>query len=191
MKLFVTQNVNVHGLKKAKIVDSGELGAAISQTIKEAEEIASLKINSAYVAIPGMYVTIVQNAITKETKDKFAGISSKDVASSVMQIKDIEIPDDKVLIDIVPDKFILDNGRVVEDPIGNLSTTFTLNANNILADKEYVKELSAIFKKISIEIDGLIPITLAERNLILDTNELTDNVLLLDIGAGNTDLRSF
>lgn len=179
------------GFKKAKIVDQDAIATAISQTIKEAEEIASLKINSAYVAVPGMYITIVQNAITKETKDKYAGISTKDVSSAIMQIKDIEIPSDKVLIDIVPDKFILDNGSVVDDPIGNLSSTFTLRANNILVDKEYVKELSTIFKKISIEIDGLIPIVLAERSLVLDTNELNDNVLLLDIGAGNTDIGVF
>ena len=32
------------------------------------------------------------------------------------------------------------------------------------------------------------PITLASRNLVLDTNELNDNIMLLDIGAGNTDI---
>lgn len=136
-------------------------------------------------------MNIVQNAITKETKDKYAGISTKDVSSAIMQIKDIEIPSDKILIDIVPDKFILDNGSIVEDPVGNLSSTFTLRANNILADREYVKELSAIFRKISIDIDGLIPMTLAERSLVLDTNELNDNILLLDIGAGDTDIGVF
>ena len=32
---------------------------------------------------------------------------------------------------------------------------------------------------------------LAERNLMLDTNELYDNVMLLDIGAGNTEIGVF
>ena len=35
------------------------------------------------------------------------------------------------------------------------------------------------------------PNTLAERNLVLDVNELNDNVMLLDIGAGNTDIGIF
>ena len=179
------------GIKKAKLIHPEEIASAISATIKEAEETASLKINSAYVTIPGKYVTIVQNSITKETKDKYAGISTKDVSSAILQVKDIELPDDKILIDIVPDKFILDNGKMVDDPVGSLSATFTLKAQIILADKEYVKELSSIFKRASIEIDGLVPVTLAERNLVLDTNELTDNVLLLDIGAGNTDIGVF
>ena len=35
------------------------------------------------------------------------------------------------------------------------------------------------------------PVTLAERNLILDVNELNDNVMILDIGAGNTEIGIF
>ena len=41
------------------------------------------------------------------------------------------------------------------------------------------------------EVDGIVPITLAERNLVLDKNELHDNILLLDIGAGNIEMGVF
>ena len=139
----------------------------------------------------GKYVTIVQNSITKEVKDKYSGISVRDVQSAIMQVKDIEIPDGETLIDIVPDKITLDNGQVVSDPVGNLSSNFTISAQVILAEKEYVRQLNTIFKKAGLEIDGIVPITLAERNLILDTNELHDNIMLLDIGAGNTDIGVF
>ena len=54
-----------------------------------------------------------------------------------------------------------------------------------------MKQLSNIFRKIDIDIDGLVPVTLAERSLVLDGNELNDNVMLLDIGAGNTDIGVF
>ena len=179
------------GLKKGKIINEEEISLSLAKTIKDAEDETNLKINSAYVTIPGKYVTIVQNSITKEVKDRYAGISIRDVQSAIMQVKDIEIPDGETLIDIVPDKIILDNGNVVSDPVGSLSSEFTLNAQIILADKDYIRQLSGIFKKAGIEIDGMVPNTLAERNLILDVNELHDNVMLLDIGAGNTDIGVF
>ena len=81
-----------------------------------------------------------------------------------MQVKDIDVPDGKSIIDIVTDKFILDDGRTVEDPVGNLVSSFTVNAQVILGDREYIKQLSNICKKADIDIDGIIPITLAERN---------------------------
>jgi cell division protein ftsA len=191
IEILCTTGSTCRGIRKGKIIDEEEIASAVSKSIHEAEEEASLKINSAYVTILGKYVTIVQNSIVKEVKDKFAGISTKDVSSSIMQVRDIDVPEGKTIIDIVPDVFILENGKVVSDPVGNLSSSFTLKAQIILGDKEYIRQLSSIFRKIGIEIDGLVPNTLAERNLVLDTNELNDNIMLLDIGAGNTDIGVF
>ncbi len=180
-----------NGIKKGKIIDEEEISMSISKTIKSAEDEANIKINSAYITIPGKYVTIVQNSSTKEIKDKYAGVSLKDVQNTIMHVKDIEIPENKTLIDIVIDKIILDDGKIVTDPIGSLSTSLTMHAEIILAEKEYIRKLSNIFKRTGLEIGGIVPITLAERNLILDTNELHDNVMILDIGAGNTEIGVF
>lgn len=179
------------GFKKGKIINEDEITLSLAKTIKDAEEETNLKINSAYVTIPGKQVTIVQNSITKEVKDKYSGISVRDVQNAIIQVKDIEIPEGKTLINIVPDKITLENGTVVADPVGNLSGSFTMDAQVILAERDFVRQLTSIFKKAGLEIDGIVPITLAERNLILDKNEMHDNIMLLDIGAGNTDIGVF
>ena len=191
IEIICNTSYKCSGLKKGKIINEEDISLSIAKTIKNAEEETNLKINSAYVTIPGKYITIVQNSITKDVKDKYAGISIRDVQNAIMQVKDIEIPENKTLIDIVPDKITLENGTVVTDPVGNLSSSFTISAQVILANKDYVRQLNSIFKKAGLEIDGIVPITLAERNLILDKNELHDNVMLLDIGAGNTDIGVF
>ena len=191
IEIICSTSSKCSAIKKGKIVSEDDLSLAIAKTIKEAEDISNFKINSAYITIPGQYITIVQNSIVKEAKDKLAGISVKDVASAIIQVRDIEVPEDKVLVDVVPDKFILEDGKAIEDPVGKFSASFTLTAQIILAEKEYVKQITSICKKAGIEIDGIVPIALAERNLVLDTNELNDNVMLLDIGAGNTDIGVF
>ncbi len=191
IEVICTTTNKCNGIKKGKIIDENEIASSIHHLIKEAEVEADLKINSAYVNIPGKYVTIVQNSITKDAKDKYAGISAKDVVSSIMQVKDIDVPEGKQIIDIVESQFVLENGKTVLDPIGNLSGSFTLKAEVILADKDYIKQIASIFKKVNLDIDGLVPITLAQRTLALDSNELNDNVMLLDIGAGNTEIGVF
>lgn len=191
VEIIATAECKCFGMRKSKITDEEEVASAIAKTIAEVEQVANLSINSAYVTVLGKYVTIVQNSIVKEPKDKFAGISSKDVNSAIAQLKDIDIPEDKVVIDMVVSEFTLDNGRIVDDPVGMLSSSFTVKGQVVLADKEYVRKLTNIFKKVNIEIDGIIPNVLAERKLILDKNELKDNVMILDIGAGNTDIGVF
>ena len=191
IEIICNTSYKCSGLKKGKIINEEDITLSIAKTIQDAEEETNLKINSAYVTIPGKYVTIVQNTITKDVKDKYAGISVRDVQNAIMQVKDIDIPESETLIDIVPDKIVLDNGDVVADPVGNLSSSFTISAQVILAQKDYVRQLHNIFKKAGLEIDGIVPTTLAERNLVLDKNELHDNVMILDIGAGNTDIGVF
>lgn len=191
IEIISNTSYKCNGLKKGKIINEDDVILSLAKTIKDAEDETNLKINSAYVTIPGKYVTIVQNSITKEVKDKYSGISIRDVQSAIMQVKDIEIPEGETLIDIVPDKITLENGTVVADPVGSLSSNFTISAQVILAQREYVRQLSNIFRKAGLEIDGIVPITLAERNLVLDKNELHDNIMLLDIGAGNTDIGVF
>mgnify|MGYP004492669285 FL=1 len=188
--VFTTQQ-KCRGIKKSKIIDEDEIANAISKAVESAEREAEIKINSAYITIAGKYVTIVQNSVTKTIKDKFAGISSKDVATALMQVKDIDIPEGMSIIDIVTGKFILEDGRMVDDPVGNLVGSFTVSGQVILGDREYIRQLSNISRKAGIDIDGIIPITLAERNLVLDVNELSDNVMIIDIGAGNTEIGVF
>lgn len=191
IEVIGNSEIKCSGIQKGQIIDEEQIINAIKQNIGEIEELANIKINSAYTTIPGKYVTIVQNSVLRDTRDKYAGISIKDVTNAIIQVRDVEIPEDEILIDIVPDKFVLEDGSIIEDPIGKLSTSFTLNAQIILAKREYVKKLTSIFRKVGIEIDGIVPNTLVERNLILDNNELTDNIMLLDIGAGNTDIGVF
>lgn len=191
IEIICSTSQKCNAIKKGKIVDEDAIVMAVENVVRDAEMESGLKINSSYVTIPGKYVTIVQNSISKESRDRYAGISVKDISSALMQAKDIDIPEGKSIIDIVADEFILEDGKVVSDPVGNLSSNFTMKAQVILADKDYIRQLCNIFRKASLEIDGLVPETLAERNLILDTNELNDNIMILDIGAGNTDIGVF
>lgn len=191
IEIICNSSCKCSGMKKTKIINEEEVSNSLIKVIEKVEDESGLKINSAYVTIPGKYTTIVQNSIVKEARDKYAGISLRDVQTAIMQVKDIDIPEGKVSIDIVPDKFILDNGKATEDPIGSLSSNFTLKAQIILADKDYVRQISSIFKRAGIDVDGLVPTTLAQRNLILDSNELHDNVMIIDMGAGNTDIGVF
>ena len=80
-----------NGIKKGKIINEEEVIRTIVKTIEDAETDSDLKINSAYITIHGKDVTIVQNSVTKEVKDRYAGISAKDVSSAIMQAKDIDL----------------------------------------------------------------------------------------------------
>ena len=179
------------GIQKGKIIDESALADSIAEAVSTIEKENNISINSAYITIPGKYVTVVQNSVTKEAKDKYSGISSKDVASAISQAKEVEIPEDKQFIDILAENFVLDDGRITDDPIGAFSASFTLNAQVLLADKEFIKSIESVFRRINVKIDGMVPAALANKSIALDETDLKDFVMLLDIGAANTDIGVF
>lgn len=191
IEIICNTNTKSNGILKGKIVDEAALADSIKKAVESAEKEMNMNINSAYITIPGKYVTIVENSVTKEAKDKYSGISTRDVSNALIQARDIDVTEGKQIIDIIANSFILDDGKIIDNPVGAYSAKFTLNAQIILADREYLRILTNIFKKVGIDIDGLIPITLAEKNLILDESDQKDRVMLLDIGSNNTDIGIF
>ena len=65
IEILCSTSQKCSGIKRGKIVNEEEIIEAIDTVVKDAEMDAKFRINSAYVTIPGKYVTIVQNSITK------------------------------------------------------------------------------------------------------------------------------
>lgn len=180
------------GLQKGEILDEADIGYSISQSVRKVEETLDISVKSAYINILGKNSTIVQNKVQYAVKDIKKGITAKDFKYSIMQLKDIEIPKDMVIINILVSKILLDNGKEVVNPVGVQDVqSFTVFADIILADKEYIKKISRVFKKAGLKIDGIIPTLLAEKNYIQSETDINKNILLIDIGSQNTDIGVF
>ena len=164
---------------------------ALLDIVEEVEEETSFDIRSAYITIPGKHTDIIQQTVTRDTKDKLAGISSKDIVDCILKSGDISVPGDKTVIDIVPNMYVLDTGEMLKDPIGRFSSTLTLYSQVILADTTYLILLQSIFKEINISLDGYAPIILVERNILLDRNEFNDRIMIIDIANKETEVGVF
>ena len=55
IEVICTTTHKCNGIRKGKIVDENEIASSIHHLIKDAESETDLKINSAYVTIPGKY----------------------------------------------------------------------------------------------------------------------------------------
>lgn len=184
-----SKNINIYDFENK--INKDILLPALLDIVEEVEEETSFDIRSAYITIPGKHTEIVQQSVKRDTKDKLVGISSKDIIDCILKSGDIDVPEDKTVIDIVPNIYVLDTGEMLKDPIGKYSSNLTLYSQVILADTEYLLLLQNILKEINISIDGYAPIILAERNILLDRNEFNDRVLIIDIGDKETEIGFF
>ena len=171
--------------------DENNLISILSEVVEEAEKISKLKINSAYVSLPGDKLQILQKQATKIINNKEQRVTENDIISTILDVGKSEVDPGSTIIDIIPDVFELETGEMVKDPTNRKSSKITLYAQAITARKSYINELKRVFEKAGLSIDGYSPKILAEKKFYLEDREQQENTLIIDMGYRKTEIGLF
>ena len=171
--------------------DESNLISILSEVVEEAEKISKLKINSAYVSLPGDKFQILQKQATKTISNKEQKVTENDIISTILDVGKSEVDPGSTIIDIIPDVFELETGEMVKDPTNRKSSKITLYAQAIIARKSYINELKRVFEKAGLSIDGYSPKILAEKKFYLEDREQQENTLIIDMGYRKTEIGLF
>ncbi len=177
------------GVKKGIIYDVTSVSEAIKKSVSEAEEIAGLNIKSAYVNIKGMNVRIERVKVKGKVEKPDDGLSNKDIAALYTKMQEkIEIMPKEQIIDILPYEYVVNDRIYKEEPVGAFCKEITLNGDVVIGKGEYISSIIETMQLANLKIDGLIIETLATANVALMPEEKDLGVLMLDIGAGHTEI---
>lgn len=190
VEVLNTSSVACDGLKRGKIVSPDAVARAIRFAVSDIEATQNFIIKSAYVNIVGNYVSIFKTKYGIKLADKYAGVTQRDIDEIIKNVGQLEIPDGKQIIDIVPSRFITES-RTTEDPIGIFTSFLEAELDVIIADKEVVKTIGVAMQRAGLMMDGIVTNGFAMKDIVLSEEEKENGVLLLDIGAGNVDISVF
>lgn len=179
------------GVKKGIIVDIDTTVEAITNAVKQAEQMANMNIKSVYVNIIGGYTTLYKNkgviAVSREDKE----ITHDDVKRVLQAAKVVAVPADKEIIDIIPEQFIVDGYSEIKDPVGMVGVRLEVDANLIVASCTTVQNIIRSVQKAGLTVDGIIVEPIATSTVILNDDEKELGVALIDVGAETTDISIF
>lgn len=177
------------GIKKGIIVDPQTTSMAIREAIKQAEEISGLAINSAYINIKGMDVRIEKVTMESDVANPDDGLKISDIQNLYSNIQiTTKLEEKEQLIDIIPSEYIINSRSYKEEPIGAFCKKVTVKADVVIAKGEFIDSLMETLKISKLNLDGLVLETLATSNVVLMPEEKEIGVLMVDVGAGHTDI---
>lgn len=180
--------VPCNGLKKGIIVDIESVASSIRSAIDEAEASANLKVGSAYANIHGMHINVINNKSWLSISNGNREISSKDIDNLLYMVRDVEIDEDKQLIDVIPRQFIIDGYDEIMDPIGMVGTRLEVDADIIVGKITSVQNIIKSLERAGIRIDGIVAEAFATGEIVLTPDEKDIGIVMLDIGGGVTDI---
>ena len=180
---------NNSGIKKGKILDPQNVAKAVSQAIESAEEVSDLVVNSTYVNIKGMNARVEKVLVEADVERPNDGMSVNDIYNAYTRAQvSIHMANGEQIIDLLPIQYIVNGRKYKEEPIGAFCKTFTMEAEVVIANGEYIAGVQKVLKIAGLRLDGLILETLATSNIVLMPEEKEIGVLLVDVGGGHTDI---
>jgi cell division protein FtsA len=174
------------GLKKGIIVDIESTAASIRDAIEEAEMSANMRVGSAYVNIHGMHVNVINNSSTININGR--EITRQDVENILNLARDVEISEDRQLIDVIPRQYIIDDYDEIVDPIGMVGTRLEVDADILVGKITSVQNIIKSLERAGIQIDGIVAEAFATAELCLTQDERDIGAVLLDVGGSVTDV---
>lgn len=176
------------GIVKGVIVNLEKASEAIEEALKGAFRMAGKEKKEIVVSISGEHAEgkIEKGFVVIQTPDN--EIRREDVKKVIEQAKTRSYSEEKQVIFVHPNHFIVDDQKGIKEPIGMIGVKLEVEAFVLKAKKNILKTIEKCFKRIGFEIEGYTIQSIASSFAVLDEEEKSQGCVLIDIGKGTTDL---
>jgi cell division protein FtsA len=179
------------GLRKGVVVNLEATTAAIKKAQEEAELMAGVEIDSAFVGISGAHIKSFNSRGVIAVSGKNREITREDIRRVIDQSKAVSIPPDRDIIHVIPQEFVVDEQDGIKTPLGMSGIKLEVNVHIITSAITSVQNLRTCVERAEIEIEQVVLNQIATASAILTHDEKELGVGLIDIGAGTTEVAIF
>jgi len=179
------------GIKKGVIIDLDQAIQSIKQSIESAERMSGIRINSTFVSIAGNHISSLNSKGVIAISNDSPEITENDIHKVIEAAKAGVVSSERELIHALSQEFIVDGQSGIADPLGmsgaRLECKVHIITDSIIAVQNLIKSIEGS----SLSIDEVIFGALAASNVVLSNAEKELGAMLIDIGAGTTEIAIF
>jgi cell division protein FtsA len=179
------------GLRKGVVVNLDITCAAIKKAQEEAELMAGVAINSAFIGISGAHIKSFNSRGVIAVSGKNREISRDDIRRVIEQSKAVSIPPDREIIHVIPQEFVVDEQDGIRDPLGMNGIKLEVNVHIVTGAITLVQNLRTCVERAGITIEQIVLNQIATSMAVMTHDEKELGVGLVDIGAGTTEVAIF
>jgi len=180
------------GLRKGVVVNLDATAAAIQKAQEEAELMAGVEVDSAYVGISGAHIKSFNSRGVIAVSGRDRKITREDVRRALEQSKAVSIPPDREILHVIPQEYIVDEHEgTKEQPLGMSGIKLEVNVHIVTSAVTSVQNLRVCLERAGVDIEGIVLNQIAASLATLTEDEKELGVGLIDIGAGTTEVAIF
>ena len=179
------------GLRKGAIVNLDSTVSSIRRSVEEAEGVSGVPVESALIGVAGSHVRGLNSRAGVTLGNRARDIEREDVRHAIDAARNINLPDDREVLHVLPHEFIVDAHDGIRDAIGMVGQRLEANVHVVTSSVITTQNLVTAANRAGILISDTVlePLACAESCLTQDEREL--GACLLDIGGGTTELIAY
>jgi cell division protein FtsA len=177
------------GMRKGHVIDVEELIHNIISSLEDAERMAGVPVNHVYVGMSGAHI----EAFDSRGVIAISGseITLEDVGRVLEAAQAVSIPANRHIMHIEPKSYAVDEQRGIKNPVGMTGIRLEVEAHIVTGHIQHVKNIEKCIDQAGVDIDDLVPATIASSEAVLTKRQKELGVVVIDVGAGCTSVAVF
>jgi cell division protein FtsA len=174
------------GLRKNRSLRTDEVARCLREALDAAETMADMEVRSIVVGV----TPVGQRGMNVQAEVRLAShtVRETDIALVQAQARSRGDADDRVVLHMLVQEFAVDHREAIASPVGMKGRRLRVRAHLLTAGAGLVKQLQRVAERANLPIDGVVAQPIASSLSVLEPDECREGVVLVDIGAGSTDV---
>jgi len=178
------------GLRKGVVVDIDSTVQSIQRAVEEAELMAGCEVRSVYASISGNHIHCRNSPGIVPIRE--GEVTYADLERVLDAAKAVAVPADQKILHAVPRDYVLDDSQEgIRNPVGMSGVRLEVHAHLVMCAQSAAANISKCVQRCGLQVDDLILSSLASSTAVLTPDERELGVVLVDMGAGTTDVAVF
>lgn len=176
------------GMRRGAIVHVDDVAEAVAQAVTEAERLSGVHIDSATVNVNGSHVTGLNSRGVIAISTPNREITPDDRLRVEEAATIVQLPPNREIIQVFAKNYRLDGQDNIKNPVGMHGVRLEVDTHIVTAATPNVRGLDLVLEKTHIRPSHHTLSSLASAEAVLNRQQKESGTLLLDIGAGTTNL---
>ncbi len=176
------------GIKKGQIVAIEDAVRAINASLEASERMAGYSASKVVASISGSHIESQNSRGVVAVSQPEGEISENDLVRVIDAAKAVSFPSSREIIHILPRSYTVDGQEGIKAPVGMTGVRLEVETHLISAGTTSLRNLEKALTEVGVDASAVVFSGYASSMAVLSETEKELGVVLVDIGAGTTDI---
>ncbi len=176
------------GIRKGQIVDIEDAVVAINSSLEAAERMAGHSISHVITSIDGNHIESINSKGVVAVSTPEGEIGHNDLVRVIDAARAVSLPSSREVLHVLPRNYTVDGQEGIKDPTGMTGVRLEVDTHIITASTTAIRNLEKALTEVGVDVDDVVFSGYASSLAVLSDTEKELGIILVDIGAGTTDI---